>query len=150
MTTEDLYPYWDDVHDEMIELLEWLPIAAWEYRPQTQDARSVRQIVLHLIEQERFWMVHLAQEGPWERPAPADFRTPATLIEGLRATRAQTKLFVSGLKSESLKGVRAVPTDAVSNMPATNRQIAWLIWQVVQHEIYHWGQIQARRYEALG
>ncbi len=150
MTTEELYPYWDEVHDELIELLEWLPLKAWEYRPAAQDAQSIRQIVLHVIDRERYWIAHIAQEGPWDRPKPADFRTPELLVEGLRAVRSQTKFYIASLKPETLRTVRLIPTDAGLNMPATNRQIGWILWQVLQHEVYHFGQIQARRYEALG
>lgn len=149
MTVESLYPFWDGVHDDIVEALDWLPAEAWEYRPAGMDMRSIRQIVLHMIDMERFWMVHLAQEGPWERPAPADFRTPELCREGLIAVRNQTRLYVAMLKPESLMTVRTVPVDVETNTPSTNRTIGWLLWQVVQHEIYHWGQIQMRRLEAL-
>ncbi|HEY3331352.1 MAG TPA: DinB family protein [Capsulimonadaceae bacterium] len=146
MRMTELYPYWSDAHDEMIELLEWLPVAVWDYRPDA-NVRSIRQIALHLLDRERFWIVHLAQEGAWDRPLPRDFATPDLLIEGLVAMRKQTQLYVESLKPEMLRAVRSIPTDADTNSPATNRPISWLIWQVLQHEMYHFGQIQMRRYD---
>ena len=149
MDVESLYPYWEDTHLELVELLEWLPEAVWDYRPGLNDIRSIRQIVLHMIERERYWIVHIAREGPFGRPDPGDFRTPELLIEGLTAVRRQTMLYVASLKPMTLRTVRTIPTDADMGMPETNRPISWLLWQVAQHEIYHYGQIQARRYEAL-
>jgi len=149
MTIDTLYPFWDGVHCDIVDLVEWLPDAAWEYRPEGQDMRSIRQIVLHMMDLERYWIVHLAQGGPWEHPQPAEFRTPDLLIEGLIATRNQTRFYIEMLKPESLRAVRTIPVDVETNSPATNRTISWLIWQTVQHDIYHWGQIQMRRYEAL-
>ena len=148
MKPTELYPFWADTHEELIELLEWLPENVWQYKPAV-DARSVRQIVLHMIDRERFWIVHLAQAGPWEHPAAADFMTPALLVEGLTVTRAQTNLYIESLKPETLRIVRSVPTDTDTNSPATNRPISWLIWQVLQHEIYHLGQIQQRRHDTM-
>ena len=146
MKLTDLYPYWSDTHDELIELLEWLPLPIWDYRPDI-NVRSVRQIAQHLIDRERFWIVHVAQEGPWERALATDFSTPELLVEGLVAVRKQTTNYVHSLKPDMLRAVRNVPTDFETNSPATNRPISWIIWQVLQHEMYHFGQIQMRRFD---
>jgi uncharacterized damage-inducible protein DinB len=149
MTLDALYPFWDGVHEEIVGLLQWLPLDAWEYKPAAADMRSIRQIVLHMIDMERYWIVHLAQNGPWEHPALADFRTQELQIEGLIAVRNQTRFYIETLNPESLTAVRTVPLDVETNSTTTNRTLAWLIWQALQHDIYHWGQIQMRRYEAL-
>lgn len=149
MKVDSLYPFWSDVHDELLALLEWLPDAAWDYRPKDCDVRSIRQMALHLIDRERYWMVHIAQSGPWHRPLMPEFKTSELMIEGLIATRNQTKLYIESLQPETLRVVRTVPADVDGNEQTTNRPISWLIWQVVHHEIYHWGQIESRRYEAL-
>ncbi|MDR3708635.1 MAG: DinB family protein [Capsulimonadaceae bacterium] len=149
MDIGSVYPYWEDVHTDLIELLEWLPEPVWDYKPRLADVRSIRQIVLHMIDQERFWIVHLAQGGPWVRPEPADFTSPDLLVEGLVATRKQTMLYIKLLRAETLRAVRTIPTDGEMNTPETNRPVAWLIWRAVEHELYHYGQIQQRRYDAL-
>lgn len=149
MKIEELYPYWDEIHDQLLELLEWAPANVLDFKTDDPDARSIRQIVVHLIDIERYYIVHLAQGGPWVHTTPTEFKTRDQLAEGILITRNQTKLYIESLKPETLRAVRTIPTDGDTNTPTTNRPVAWILWQVMQHEIYHWGQIQLRRYAAL-
>ena len=145
MRTEQFNPYFNDAHEELIEQLEWLAAHRWEAKPAHVDAMSIRQIVLHLIDQERFWIVHIAQNGPWDRVVGSDFNTSDRMIEGLRAARAATERYIASLEPVSLRAVRTIPPDPLSNRPEINQPIGWILWQVLRNDIYYLGQIAMRR-----
>jgi uncharacterized damage-inducible protein DinB len=145
MKVSILFPYWEDVHDRVIETLEWLTEPVWSYKPSAPDARSIKQIVLHMIERERYWIVQIAQKGPREAPSSREFRTKELLIEGFESARNQTIHYIESLDEASLKAVRTLPADSQSGTVETNRQISWILWETMHHEIYHWGQIEQRR-----
>jgi uncharacterized damage-inducible protein DinB len=149
MKIDDLYPYWGDVHDRIVETIEYLPPQMLDVRPDGSETRSIRQIIIHMIDMERFWIAHLAAQGAWDRPQSADFNTRELLAEGLTVTRAATMRYIETLQPVTLRAVRTIPVDAEMNTPETNRAISWLIWQAVQHDSYHYGQIMLRK-QALG
>ena len=144
MTIHELYPYWGDAHEELLLVLERIDEAGWEDKPPHAGARSIRQIVLHMIQNERFWIGHIAQNGPVPQVLSSDYPTKQALIEGLHAAREATIRYLDMLKYESLRAVRTIPADPDNNIPESNMPLSWVIWHVMEHEIYHWGQIALR------
>lgn len=147
MTIEELYPYWNDAHEELLLELERLEEARWNDKPAHFKGGSVRQLVLHLIESERFWIGHIAQGGPKPEIRASDYPTKKDLIEGFQAARQATIRYLDMLEYESLRAVRAIPADPANNVPESNMPLSWVIWHVMEHEIYHWGQIALRALE---
>src|SRR5579883_50501 len=144
MTIAELYPYWNDAHEEFLLELEFIDEDHWNDKPAHLGGGSIRQLVLHLIEAERYWIGQIAQGGPSPEIRGSDFPTKASLIEGLNATREATIRYLDVLKYEGLRAVRTIPADPENNIPEANMTIAWIIWHVMEHEIYHWGQIALR------
>ncbi len=144
MKLRELYPYWSDVHWELCELLDILDDDIWTAKRVGSEGRTIRQIMLHVIDFERFWINHIAQRLPYEAITSREFSSNAEIIDQFRATRVATDRFIEGLSLESLKSVRTAPEDIANNEPERNVQIGWIIWHVLEHEIYHWGQIVMR------
>lgn len=144
MKIEAYNPYFNDAHDEFVELIRWVPDRYWDAKPAHIDAPTVRQIATRLIDDERFWIVHIAQKGPWERATGADFPTQEHVIDGLLAARAATMRYVEFLEPAGLKAVRRIPPDASRNRPEVNQPIGWILWQVVKNDIYALGQLAIR------
>jgi uncharacterized damage-inducible protein DinB len=140
MTIEEIYPYWNDAHADLIFALEQIDEAYWSEKPPGLN-KSIRQIVLNLIEREHYWIGQIAQGRPAHPVAGADFPTKASLIEGLKAAREATIRYLDMLKYESLRAVRTIPADPAHNIPESNMPVSWIIWRVMENEIFHWGQI---------
>ena len=87
MTLDELYPYWQDVHDELIDVLEFSDETRWREKPAHQAGLNIRQIVLRLIQTEQEWIGHVAQGFPRYPFSPSDFPDKAALLDGLRAAR---------------------------------------------------------------
>lgn len=144
MTIPELYPYWSDAHEELMLELQRLDETRWDDKPAHLAGGSVRQLVLHLIQSERFWIGRVAQGGPMPQIQGSDYPTKQALIEGFRAAREATIRYLDMLKYESLRAVRTIPADTENNIPESNMPLSWVIWHVMEHEIYHWGQIALR------
>ena len=143
MRLEELYPYWSYVHQQLLERLELLTEAQLEYRPHP-ETQSVRDIVLRLIREERYWIGTLIAGYAEYRPVEGEHRTAAALIEALTVTREITTRVMEPFSPPGLRAVRAVPADPGRNLPETNMPVSRLIWQVVEQELTAWGQVTQR------
>ena len=143
MTLDELYPYWDDSHQEFLEAVGSLKEWQLESVP-GPGGRSLHQIVLDFIRAERYWVGHLVNGYPEYRPQIADYPDGPALAEALKATRAVSALVLEPLGSDGLRAVRTVPGDPATNRYETNRPIAWLFWQVLELELLCRGQILQR------
>ncbi len=147
MKLAELYPYWADVHDELLATLQALDSERLRYKP-FAGVPTIRQLALGLLADERFWVANLVAGFETETPRPAGFRTGAALAEALAAQRMVTARALEGFGVLGLKAVRTVPADALPNRPEANMPVGWLFWHVVERELMVWGQIQQRLEEA--
>jgi len=147
MKLSELYPYWADVHDELLALLHALGSERLNYKP-LGGTPTIRQLALQLLEDERFWVAHLVAGYKTETPRPADFRTGEALAEALQAQREVTARALEPIGVLGLKAVRTVPADALPNRPEANMPVGWLFWHILERELMVWGQIQQRLEEA--
>lgn len=134
MRIDELYPYWEDVHQELIERIEFLSEDAIDARPHG-GAMSIRQLVLQFAESERFFVAHLAGGFAYERPSPSAYVDGRSLVDLLTATREVSARVLEPLSAAGLRAVRSVPPDTESNRPETNMPIAWLFWHTMELEI---------------
>lgn len=143
MTLDELYPYWDDSHQEFVETVTGLSEWQLESVP-GPGGRSLHQILLDFIRAERYWVGHLVSGYPEYRPQAEDFPDGPALAEALRATRAVSALALDPLGPDGLRAVRTVPGDPATNRYETNRPIGWLFWQVLELELLCRGQVAQR------
>lgn len=147
MKLSELYPYWADVHDELLALLHALDSERLNFKP-LGGTPTIRQLALTLLADERFWVAFLVAGFEIETPRPGDFRTGAALADALAAQRVITARALEPIGVLGLKAVRTVPADALPNRPEANMPVGWLFWHVVERELMVWGQIQQRLEEA--
>ncbi len=143
MKLSDLYPYWDDAHDELLTTLHALDNERLNYKPMAGTS-TVRQLALQLLADERFWVAHLVAGFDIETPRAGDFRNGQALAEALQAQRSVTARALESFGVLGLKAVRTVPADALPNRPQANMSVGWLFWHVLERELMVWGQVQQR------
>ena len=143
MQTKDLYPYWDEMHEELVENVEYLDEDQIDARPH-DGASSIKQLVLKFVEVERFHAQHLAGGFDYERPSASAHVDGKAIADLLTATRVVTARVLEPLTAAGLRSVRAVPGDPAENRPDTNMPVAWLLWHVMEREIQCLGQVTLR------
>jgi uncharacterized damage-inducible protein DinB len=144
---DELYPYWQDAHDELLEAVSLLTDDQLGDKPQANTV-SIRDILLDLVATERYWVTHLVAGNTYERPRADHHSDAASLVELLTATRQVTMRVLEPFSREGLRAVRHVPNDPQTNRPETNMPVAWLFWHVLEREIFAWGQVQLRLSDA--
>ncbi|MGI4787336.1 MAG: DinB family protein [Janthinobacterium lividum] len=143
MTLDELYPYWDDSHQEFVEAVTLLKEWQLDTVP-GPGGRSLHQILLDFIRAERYWVGYLVNGFPEYRPQIVDFPDGPALAEALKATRAVTALVLEPFGPDGLRAVRTVPGDPATNRYETNRPVGWLFWQVLELELVCRGQLLQR------
>jgi uncharacterized damage-inducible protein DinB len=143
MRLADLYPFWDHCHDEFLDAVALLTKEQLDARP-FEKALTIRQIVLHFIEAERYWLAHLVGGYAYERPRADSYPDGQALAEAARATRHVTCRVIESLSISGLRAVRCVPADPKLNRPETNMPINWMVWHVMEKELMAWGQVSLR------
>ena len=76
MRLEELYPYWGYAHQQLLDTLECSPRRSWT-TARTRRRPSVRDIVLRLIREERYWVGTLIAGYAEYRPLEDEHRTAA-------------------------------------------------------------------------
>jgi len=147
MRVDDLYPFWDAVHEDFVDTVSFLTTDKLDARP-FDKAVTIRQIILRFIEAERYWLAHVVGGYVYERPRADSFPDGHALAEASRATRYISSRVLDPLSQGSLRAVRRVPADMKLNHPESNMTIGWIIWHVMEEEIKAWGQVSMRLEEA--
>jgi hypothetical protein len=143
MRLETLYPYWDLIHTELLDEVALFTQEQIEEVPQL-GSHNLRQIVVSFAALERFQMGHLVGGHRYDRPVTAEYETTEQLLDLLTATRQITDRVMCSLNAASLKSVRTLPANVELNRPESNVSVAWLIWDVMQHEIRCVGRVKQR------
>lgn len=143
MRADTLYPYWDAIHTELIDEVSLFTLEQMEAVPHA-SSQSLRQMVVSFAALERFQVGHLVGGHKYDRPVTAEYLAAVQLIDLLITTRQITDRVLGPLNDASLRSVRTLPADVELNRPETNVTVAWLIWDVLQHEIRCLGRIKQR------
>ncbi len=143
MTLDELYSYWDDSHQELVEAVEGLKEWQLESVP-GPGGRSLHEILLGFLRAERYWVGHLVAGFPEYRPQAHEFPDGPSLAEALKANRAVSAQVLAPFGVDGLRAVRTVPGDPATNRYETNRPVGWLFWQVLEQELVCRGQILQR------
>lgn len=149
MRLDELYPYWRDSHDDLLDTVAFLTDAQLDETP-TAGAASLRDLLLDFLYQERYWVSHLVAGNAIERPRSDRYPNAASLGEALTAARQVTVRVLEPFSREGLRAVRHVPADPKANQPETNMPVAWLVWHVLEHEIALRGQVRLRLDDVRG
>lgn len=117
-------------------------------RPQTwvelttrprEGMKPIRDVLVHMIGAEAYWIQFVVQGGKRSRLEPASFGDLDAILPPWESQRAATLAVVQELTPEQRQGRRPFPWNA-----AESASIEEIVWHVVTHEQYHRGQIFTR------
>jgi uncharacterized damage-inducible protein DinB len=101
--------------------------------------KSVREILVHMMGTEAFWLHHVVDGKPLRRPDPASFGSLESILAPWSAQRDATMSWLETQGPGQLSSTRTQP-----GSPSKSATVADIIWHVVTHEQYHRGQIFTR------
>jgi len=135
MTWAELYPHWEPVRRQTLVFLRRLSPAPLTWTPQP-GVSSIGEKLLHVAQVEDYWFRHHIEGQPL-RPsyALADFPDMAAIQSLIDHVHADAERVLEPLAPDQL-------TQAVGpHGQKLRRSLGWIIWHVVEHEVYHRGQI---------
>lgn len=123
------------------ELIDLCRPHSWEEltTPPREGMRPIRDVLVHTMGAETFWIRHVIHGEPRTRWDPSTFASLDAILEVWTPQRAATLEFIEGLTAEHRQARHPFPWD--QNETATIEEI---VWHVVTHEQYHRGQIFTR------
>lgn len=101
--------------------------------------RSVRDILVHLMENEAGWVGHVIRGEPRRPFDPAEYGSLDALLGEWGPLRSATADTFCGLTREQREARRPLPWDASKSV-----SVEEVVWHVVAHDQYHRGQVFAR------
>lgn len=101
--------------------------------------RSVREILVHLMENEAGWVGHLVRGEPLRRFDPAAFESLDAILSQWEPLRAASVATFFGLTEEGRRSRRPLPWDATKSVSVDE-----VVWHMVGHDQYHRGQVFTR------
>jgi uncharacterized damage-inducible protein DinB len=128
-------------HSEILEALEGLPPAAFDWIP-GQDMNSISVMVVHLTGAERYWIGDVAAQDPSNRDRDAEFRVHDLSMDVLKRKLADNLEYArKALNNFTLE-------DLQTKRSAKNGEtvsVAWALLHALEHTTLHLGQIQLTR-----
>ena len=104
-----------------------------------EGLRSVRDILVHLMENEAGWIGHVIRGEPRRRFDPGAFGSLDAVIAEWQPLRAATADTIVGLTEAERHARRPLPWDASKSV-----SVEEVVWHVVAHDQYHRGQVFTR------
>jgi uncharacterized damage-inducible protein DinB len=101
--------------------------------------KSIRDILVHLIDADAGWIGHAMEGGPREPLGPDMFQGLDEILTTWEPRRIATVRLLQRLPPEERTATRRDPWN-----PAVLATVEEIVWHVVTHEQYHRGQIFAR------
>jgi len=101
--------------------------------------RSIRDILVHLVDAEAGWFGHAVEGGPRDHLTPDRFPDLDGILAIWSPRRAASVRLVQSMTPEKQASRRPSPWDA-----GEFATVAEIVWHVVTHEQYHRGQIFTR------
>jgi uncharacterized damage-inducible protein DinB len=104
-----------------------------------EGLRSVRDILVHLMDNEAAWIGHVVRGEPRRHFDPASFGSLDAILAEWRPLRAGGAATILGLTEAERRSRAPLPWDAAKSV-----SIEEVVWHVVAHDQYHRGQVFTR------
>ncbi len=136
----DYFDRLQDLHQQMVDVLDALPDTAVNWQPPINDINSIAVLVTHAMGAERFWIGDVALGDSSNRVRSDEFiNTPKTCAE-LKAQIQTTEQYIQ----ESLPKITLADLATRKTPPNHNREFSmgWSLLHAMEHTAVHVGHIQ--------
>lgn len=137
---EDYLQNLKDLHNDILNALKDLPVAALDWSP-AADINSIDVLVVHTVGAERFWIGEVVAGDPANRNREAEFKAHGLdgekLAQRFNGSLEYIRSVLENLTLDDLTSLR--------NPPDRERSVAWILGHVLKHTAIHLGHIQLMR-----
>ena len=137
---EDYLQNLQELHDDVIDALKDLPLAALEWSPAT-DMNSIDVLVVHTVGAQRFLIGEAVGGDPSNRDREAEFK-----VHGLDAQALTMRL------NQSFEYIRSVlerltfeDVSSLRDFRGRERSGVWILDHALKHTAIHLGHVQLMR-----
>lgn len=107
--------------------------------PPRPGLRSIRDLLVHMLNTEYFWIQRVVLRRRRRRRTPGSFRSLDAILKVWTPQRGATLQLIGGLTPTQRRERRRIPWDA-----GQTASIEEIVWHVITHDQYHRGQIFTR------
>lgn len=136
MTAAQFFDHWNKVWRDLQRAVSMLKDDHLSFRPAERYHRTVEDILLHIIDVEKFWIHDVIQKGSLTTAAEGKDR-PKKVNEiqaEMEAVHRRTMEIMATLPVEDFNRIVQVPRDGTP-------KLGWILWHVFEQQIHHRGEL---------
>lgn len=135
MNAAQYFDHWNTVHRDLLRAVAVLNDDDLSFKPASKYARTVKGILLHIINVEESWIHYVTRRALPDWPEEDhSLNTVMAIQDRLKEVFAETMLFLNSVPVEDLNRVVQVPENGVP-------KLSWILWHVLEQHIHHRGEL---------
>lgn len=128
----------EDLHAEILALLEAVGSEGMNWTPEINDVNSVYAIANHTILSQYWWIQENLNQEKIERNRPAEFTARADDLNSLRNLYKE----IETLTRSVLENVPQQEIQAFREVKQRQVTVEWIVLHVIEHTALHLGHMQ--------
>lgn len=135
MNAAQFFDQWNKVWRDLMRAVALLKNEHLDFRPSEHYARTVGDILRHIINQEEGWIQFVVRRQlpawPSERK---DLTTVSKLTEEMQRVHAETMKYLATVPVDDFNLIVQVPDNGTP-------KLGWILWHLFEQEIHHRGEL---------
>lgn len=128
----------EDLHAEIIALLETVGSDGMNWTPELDDVNSMYAIANHTILSQYWWIQENLNQEKIERNRPAEFTARAEDLDSLSNLYKEIELLTQNV----LEKIPQEETQALRTVKQRQVTVEWIVLHVIEHTALHLGHMQ--------
>lgn len=122
---------------QLLELCRKLPQGGFLWQPYP-GVRSIRDLLVHMMHTDRFWIEHVVEGGEDPRVDYAAFPSPDEVERAFRPVRERTVAWLASLGESARTETRRIRWEP------HQLSLEAIAWHLITHDFHHKGQVTTR------
>jgi uncharacterized damage-inducible protein DinB len=129
------FDHWNTVHRDLLRAVAVLSDDDLSFQPTPHYERTVKDILLHIINLEQAWVHFVVRRAlPTWPEEDQSLNSIETLQQKLKEVFSKTMVYLNSVPLDDLNRVVQVPEDGVP-------KLSWILWHVLEQQIHHRGEL---------
>ena len=134
MNAAQFFDHWNKVWRDLQRAVALLKDEHLDFRPSQHYARSVGDILRHIMNLEEGWIHYVVRRKHAAWPEERAINTIDELKDALNEVHQETMEYLATVPAEDFNRIVQVPEDG---MP----KLGWILWHVFEQQIHHRGEL---------
>jgi uncharacterized damage-inducible protein DinB len=128
------FDHWNKVWRDLQRATALLKDEHLDFRPSQHYARSVGDILRHIMNLEEGWIHYVVRREHSTWPAERELGTIEELRQALNAVHQETMDYLATIPVEDFNRIIQVPDDGTP-------KLGWILWHVFEQQVHHRGEL---------